>query len=277
MSGIATAVVTAAVIGGVTSSNAAKSAAKTQAAAADRATAAQQDAAQRQMELQEPFRQAGMLGQNRLLTLMGLQGQQPSGPTMGIMGGPVGQVPTSGSMVGGDINSRDFGKYARDFGMGDYQEDPGYAFRMREGMKALDRTAAARGGLLSGATLKGAQRYGQDMASQEYQNAFNRYQVNRANQLNPLQSLAGQAQSAAGVMGNAAQTFGQQAAENAIGAGNARASGYVGQANAWNNAIGQGVNQYSTMKYMNMLNAPKYGQAYGGADPSIGPQLPTAM
>jgi len=36
-------------------------------------------------------------------------------------------------------------------------QDPGYGFRMSEGMKALDRSAASRGGLLSGATLKGAQ------------------------------------------------------------------------------------------------------------------------
>jgi hypothetical protein len=47
-------------------------------------------------------------------------------------------------------------------------------------MKALERSAAARGNLLSGSTLKGVQRFGQDLASQEYQNAFNRYQVERA-------------------------------------------------------------------------------------------------
>lgn len=240
---------------GVMSSQAAGKAAKAQLQASREATAAQKDALDKQLELQEPFRQAGMLGQNRLLTLLGLQGQQPSGPNMGIMGGPVGQVPEGGTnaMIGGDVNSADFGKYARDFGMSDYQADPGYAFRLSEGMKALDRSAAARGGLLSGATLKGAQRYGQDMASQEYQNAFNRYQINRANQLNPLQSLTGQAQSAAGVMGSANQTFGAQAAENAIGAGNARASGYVGKANAWNNALQQGVNGYMGMQYMNRM------------------------
>jgi hypothetical protein len=57
----------------------------------------------------------------------------------------------------------------------DQNTDPGYGFRFAEGMKGLERSAAARGGLLSGATLKGVQRYGQDMGSQEYQNAFNRY------------------------------------------------------------------------------------------------------
>jgi hypothetical protein len=57
----------------------------------------------------------------------------------------------------------------------DQNTDPGYGFRFAEGMKGLERSAAARGGLLSGATLKGITRYGQDMGSQEYQNAFNRY------------------------------------------------------------------------------------------------------
>ena len=62
----------------------------------------------------------------------------------------------------------------QNFGMEQFKQDPGYAFRMSEGMKALENSAAARGGLLSGATMKGIQRYGQDMASQEYMNAFKR-------------------------------------------------------------------------------------------------------
>lgn len=60
------------------------------------------------------------------------------------------------------------------FGAGDYQADPGYAFRLAEGQKALDRQAAARGGLISGGALKAAQRYGQDMGSQEFGNAYQR-------------------------------------------------------------------------------------------------------
>ena len=95
------------------------------------------------------------------------------------------------------------------FGMNQFQADPGYGFRMSEGMKALERSAAARGGLLSGATLKGVQRYGQDLASQEYQNAFNRYQTERAARLNPLQSLAGVGQTTANTLGAAGTSYGQ--------------------------------------------------------------------
>ena len=56
----------------------------------------------------------------------------------------------------------------------DLQVDPGYGFRLSEGLKALERSAAARGGLLSGGTGKALTRYGQEMASQEFGNAFNR-------------------------------------------------------------------------------------------------------
>jgi hypothetical protein len=101
--------------------------------------------------------------------------------------------------------------------MQDFQADPGYGFRMSEGMKALDRQAAARGGLISGAALKAAQRYGQDLGSQEYTNAFNRYQINRANQLSPLQGLAGAGQTSANTLGSAAQNYGQNVGGIALG------------------------------------------------------------
>jgi hypothetical protein len=132
-----------------------------------------------------------------------------------------------------------YGSMAKAFGTEQFQQDPGYAFRQAEGMKALERSAAARGNLLSGSTLKGVQRFGQDLASQEYQNAFNRYQVERAARLNPLQSLMGSGQSAANVMTGAAGQMGQNEASNLYNAGQARASGYIGQANALTNALGQ--------------------------------------
>ena len=71
------------------------------------------------------------------------------------------------------------------FGMEQFQADPGYGFRLREGQQALDRQAAARGGLISGGALKAATRYGQEMGSQEYTNAFNRYQAERTARLQP--------------------------------------------------------------------------------------------
>jgi hypothetical protein len=138
------------------------------------------------------------------------------------------------------------------FGMDQFQQDPGYAFRMSEGMKGLERSAAARGGLLSGSTLKGIQRFGQDLGSQEYQNAFNRYQTERQARLNPLQSLAGVGQTTSQQLGAA----GTQMAGNvgqALGAGaQARASGYVGGANALSGALGNYMN-YNQSQQQNAL------------------------
>jgi len=219
---VAAAVVGSAVVGGAMASSAAKKAARTQAASADYAAELQKEQFDKQVELQAPFREAGLTSQNKLLDLMGLT---PGGS----------------------------GKYAKDFSMADFQQDPGYAFRMSEGMKALDRTAAARGGLLSGGALRGATRFGQDMASQEYQNAFNRYQTNRANQLNPLQSLMGASQTATNAMGTAGQNYANQAGNAYMNAGNARASGYVGSANAWSNALSGGTNYLTQTQMMNQM------------------------
>ncbi len=212
MSAVATAIVGSALIGGAVSSRAAGKAAKAQTQAADQAAQLQREQFDRQVELQEPFRQAGMTGQNELMRLLGLQG---------------------------DAGSAGYGSATKPFGMEQFQADPGYGFRMSEGLKALDRSAAARGGLLSGATLKGAQRYGQDVASQEYQNAFNRYQTERAARLGPLQSLAGLAQTSAQQVGDAGQQYANNAGNAFMQAGQARASGYLGSANAWNQALGQ--------------------------------------
>lgn len=217
-------------VSGAQGASAAKKAANAQVAAAQQAGDLQKEMYYNNLELQAPFREAGLTAQNKLLDYMGL------------------------SKGAG-------GKYAKDFSMTDFQQDPGYAFRMSEGLKALDRTAAARGGMLSGAALRGATRYGQDMASQEYTNAFNRYQTNRANQLNPLQSLMGSGQTAANQVGAAGQNYATQAGDAYMNAGNARASGYVGSANAWNSALGQAAN---TLGQQNMLSSVFGGGGGGG-------------
>lgn len=241
---------------------------------ADQQTALQREQYLKQLELNEPFRQAGLTGTNMLLAQ--LQGPNASAKFAGVPG-------------------YDPASAMRNFGASDFQADPGYAFRLSEGMKALDRTAASRGGLLSGATLKGAQRYGSDLASQEYQNAFNRYQANRSaqeqaygnafnrfqtertNTLAPLQSLAGVGQSAAQQAQQASQNytagttgalanFGAAQGSNIIGAGNARASGYVGGANALSSGLGQGLNFYQNQNLVNQLQANNLRSQYGAGN-----------
>ena len=206
--------------------SASKSAAKTQAAATDRAGEVQKEMFDEQNRLQEPFRQGGMAAQNKLLTYFGLPGG------------------TEGA---------DYGKYTKDFGMSDFTADPGYNFRLGEGLKSLDRQAAARGGLISGGALKAAQRYGQDFASNEFTNAFNRFQTNRANQLQPLQSLMGAGQTAANTMGSAAANYGTNAGNLVTSGGAARASGYVGGANALTSGLGQYMNYTQNQNLLNRL------------------------
>jgi len=217
--------------GSLLGAKASRDASSAQQQAAAQASDVQRDIFERQAELQAPFREAGLKGQNRLMELLG---------------------------IGGTAGAPGYGRYATaEFTPEKFQADPGYAFRMSEGMKALERSAAARGGLLSGATLRGTQRYGQDLASQEYQNAFNRYQAERAGTLNPYQALAGTAQSSANVLGQQAGQLGQQLGSNIIGSGNAQASGYIGQANAIAGGLGQGLNFYQNQQLLNRL--PTYG------------------
>lgn len=238
-----------ALLQGRQSAKAAQGAADTSAAASDRASEVQREMFERNVELQEPFRQSGLAAQNRLLTLLGLAPPEaPSGGGGGGFGGVVGMIGNVAANALGrqqgpglqvDRSSPDFGRYARDFSMADYEADPGYAFRMSEGMKGLERSAAARGGLLSGSTLKGIQRFGQDLASQEYQNAFNRYQTNRAAQLNPLQSLAGVGQTTANTLGQAGTQFANTMGNIGMNQANVAGNAAMSRASAYGNTLNQ--------------------------------------
>lgn len=139
------------------------------------------------------------------------------------------------------------------------QNDPGYQFRLAEGQKAMERTAAARGGLLTGGTAKAEQAYGQDYASNEFDKVYNRqfgqfqdqrnqFYTDQTNRFNRYAAIAGlgqqattslgnQGQAAAGNIANINLTSGQQIGQDYQNAGAARASGYIGSANAWNSGI----------------------------------------
>jgi len=212
--------------------DAAKTAAATQANSATQANELLYKMYQEQKGLQEPFRGAGISAQNRLLDLLGLSQNK---------------------------GAEGFGRYSKDFGMSDFTADPGYAFRLSEGQKALERNAAARGGLISGGALKAATRYGQDMGSQEYQSAFNRYQTNRANQLAPLGSLLSTGQAAASNQSAAAGNYGTQAGGNLTSAGAATAAGQVGTANALTNALGSYLNYSSSQNLADSIRKSTYG------------------
>lgn len=200
---------------------AAQQAAGTYAASADRASDIQRQIFERQVQLQEPFRQAGISALNRLVPL-----------------------------------STEY----KPFGQQQFQQDPGYAFRLSEGMKALDQQAAARGGLMSGNALRAAQQYGQQLGSQEYQNAFNRYQTERQAQLNPLQSLAGVGQTSAQTIGDAGQQYASNVGNIGMSAGAAQGNALLAGAQARGSAyqgfgqtIGGILGQPQTQNYLGGL------------------------
>lgn len=210
--------------------NAAQNAAETQAAAQQRANDLIYKMYQEQVGLQAPFREAGLTAQNRMLDLLGLSA---------------------------NTGAAGYGSLNKPFGMEQFQADPGYAFRLSEGVKALERSRAQAGGLLSGGTGKALTRYGQDLASQEYQNAFNRYQTERANQLNPLAALTAAGQGSANVLGTAAGNYGKQAGEGITDIARAQAAGNVGMSNA----LAGGVGQYlGYMQNQNMADAIRQSQ-----------------
>ena len=203
------------VVGGLISANAAKSAASTQANAANRAADLQQNQFDVTNAQQAPWREAG----GRALTKF--------------------------------ESMADY----KPFDISTFTQDPGYAFRMKQGMNALNNQAAARGGLISGNALKAATAFGQDMGSQEYNAAFNRYQTERQAQLAPYMTLAGFGQ-------NANQLSATAGAANAANVGNlitggaaAQAAGGVGAANA----VTGGVNQYLNYTGNNNLIAALRG------------------
>ena len=214
------------------------------------ALAQQRERFERQIGLQEPWRQAGI---NALAQMQAERGGMPAAFT--------GQV--------------------------DLTQDPGYAFRLSEGMKALERSAAARGGLLSGGTLKGIQRYGQDLASQEYQNAYNRAltQYNAATQreatgYNRLAALAGVGQTATGqqtaaltgmggAIGQTAANLGNLYMGAGQAAGQARASGYTGVASSLTGGLGSYLNYMQGQQLMNRLLPQQVAAPIYASQPSV--------
>lgn len=127
------------------------------------------------------------------------------------------------------------------FTMDDFQADPGYAFRMAEGQKAIERSAAARGGLNTGATLKALTRYGQDMGSQEYNNAYNRFNMDRDQRYGKLMDVAGMGQNAAAQTGSFGQNYANAYGQNVMGAANAQAAAQMAGGQAFMDLAGQTV------------------------------------
>ena len=213
-------------IGGLGQAYAGQQAAGTQAAAADRAAA-----------LQERIYNS-MAMRNQGAELLGNMARDRYGELVGL---------------GPNTNAMGYGSAVQPFDMSKFGADPGRAFRFQSGMDALNRTAAANAGLQSGAALKAATRYGQDFGSQEYGNAYNRYQTDQAARLSPLMYAMTGGTNATNAtntaMGNMGTNVGNLMGQSA----QATAAGQLGLGNSINNFAGALNNQYNTNQMMDIL------------------------
>jgi len=275
MTWVAVAIGGSALVGGYVASKGQQQAADTQANAARESGAISKDVADRQLALQTRQYEEGVQRQQPFLTA----------GTNALARMQAGEFTQPAAFNVNDPRYAQPGAFS--FGANDYQADPGYAFRLSEGQKALERTAAARGGLISGGALKAATRYGQDMGSQEYQNAYQRAltgygtQVDRSNTAfsrgltgynadvaradtgyNRLASMAGVGQTTgqqlntaganyANTASNTLGNYGTAASNAVMGAGAATAAGQMGSANTLASALNTGVSSYLNQSNFN--------------------------
>lgn len=227
------------IAGSVISGNSAKSAADAQAAAANHATDVQQQEWQQQQDNQKPFLQAGQAA-------IGQMGSMAANPQ---------------TFSASDLASN---------------MDPSYQFELQQGQQAIQRSAAAQGGLQSGGTLKSMAQYTQNMASTGYQQAYNNFNTNQTNQFNRLASVAGAGQTSNGQLGQAGQNYANQVGNNMMGAANAQGAASIAQGNQLGNtlsSLGSGIgNGVSQMGLMNQNQNWLSGMQPGGGlqMPSIG-------
>lgn len=96
----------------------------------------------------------------------------------------------------GGTGTGEAGWLARRFGASDFQTDPGYQFRMQQGQSGINNQFAQSGSLLSGAAMKALNRFNQDTASSEYNNAYARFDNDQNNQYSRLSGIQAAGQNA---------------------------------------------------------------------------------
>ena len=234
-------IATAAAIAGsaLVGAAASRKAGKVQERAAKDQAAERKAALDRQEELSRPYRETGIEAQNALARMAGL---------------------------GTDTGAADYGMLGRQV---DLMNDPGFNFRLREGTKDLDRRISAGGRLWSGGALKAGQQYSQELASQEYGNAFDRAMRLRAERANALAGLYGGGLQATTGFGQDVGESARTVADLMTSGAAARASGYIGGANALNNALSMGVNYMNQRDLLNRIY-PQQGGVIPGTSVGAG-------
>ena len=158
----------------------------------------------------------------------------------------------------------DYGSLLNKFTGQDLYDDPGYQFRLDEGRKGIENSAAARGMQLSGANLKGLNRYSQDYASNEFGQARNRFMGDQDQTYNYLTGPTQRGMASAAQSASMAQGFGNQQSNTLQGIGNARSAGTVASGNALQSGINGAYNNWNDNQQSQRLNALLRGNSGGG-------------
>ena len=202
-----TAIVGSSAVGGIGQALGARKAAKTAANAEYAGQAMQREMFDQSRQDQMPWMKAGEAGLNQYAAMLGLNRG------------------TDGAFAFDPATAARATEMMR--------ADPSYQFRLGEGRKIIENSAAARGGLLSGNTARALTDYGQNAASEEWGNILNRYAA-----------LSGIGQTQANNQAAARQNLGNSFAGSMTNVGNARASGYAGMGNAISDATGNAALMY---------------------------------
>lgn len=265
------------VVGGLFSSNASDNATNAQQNATNQANATQLQIYNQNRADQAPWRSAGESALNTLMATLGLptrqsqQGQQQGVAQQGAQQntqGPQAQAypndpwqfhrtapvaagtRTVGTQAPGiqapmQYPSLGGGRYATaQFTPGDLRNEPGYQFLLSEGQRGIDNSAAARGGI-GGDSLRAAANFSQGLAGTTYNDAFNRFQTERGNTLNPLFQIAGFGPGANAQNAASGQNYANQYGANVSGAGNAQAVNAQNQGNIWGNVATNAFKQFA--------------------------------
>ncbi len=157
--------------------------------------------------------------------------------------------------------------FAAPFTMSNFMSDPVYQFQLSQGNQAIQRSAAAQGGLLSGAAAKAIAGYTTGLANTTYGDAYNRYLSTSNQQYNQLAGVANMGLNATNATVGAGQNSAAQQAQNTMSgltqAGAATASGYIGAANALAGGAGGMTNYMNQQQMMQQLNGSGYTGLYG--------------
>lgn len=292
----------ASLIGGVLGGDASKSAANTQAQAANNATALQRDIFQTQQAETQPYRDLGNAALPTLASYLGLDTQK-SGPDWAaylkanpdvaadpnFANNPAAHYSQYGRKEGRALPqfsntsqaSKDpnFGMLTKPFTLADVPNDPGYQFATQQANTALENSALARGGALSGNFATALQQQNQNMGFQKENQAFNQYWQQRGNIANLLGQATGLGQSGVGQSIGAGNNAAAGISSTIQGAGNAQAAGTIGQANAISGALG-GIGSLATQypllsAYSKYLNQGTGGGANADAYTNMANQAPS--